>query len=418
MQRGSWLLAAMLTVACSGKATQEHQQATGGAAGRPSGSGGGGVAGAMTPLSGGRIGTGGLDTGGGWTGGTGAGGLTGGSGTGGLPGASGWGPGGGARVGGTGGGAATGGHSGGRGEATGGTTNTGGHLLGGTAGSSGIATGDGVAGGGSQHGEGGRSGSGGTGGAGGTGTGGTPHTSSCGNPVTWTLEGTDQPSINIPTADDRYRFQSNGTNLGAGSHEISLLGSCGFSVDSQTCNQSGSVPCSFPSIYVGTDADGARTSGFSPLQISSLTSVPTCLDWNPGSTGADDEYNVSYDIWFADDPNATSAQMRLQIWLRDPPEHQPASEFPIQDGVLAGNMVWTVWFAPDAMDGNVISYVVPGRELAAGRPFEFDAKDFIDEAVERGILSSDLYLIAVMAGFRIWGGAAGARMDSFRAQVQ
>jgi hypothetical protein len=186
-------------------------------------------------------------------------------------------------------------------------------------------------------------------------------------------------------------------------------------MDSQTCNSSSYSPCSFPSIYIGTDADGTKTT-YSPRPISGITSIPTCLGWNAGGTPASDEYNVSYDVWFNSNAGANYAETFLMVWFRSPPTFPPAGD-PMQDGVVIGDQTWTVWYGPNANGQNVVSYESPNAR-ANGQAYDFDLKDFIDDAVDRGYLNSSLNLIAVMGGMEIWGGASGASITDFRAQVQ
>ncbi len=96
----------------------------------------------------------------------------------------------------------------------------------------------------------------------------------CGTNVTWQSGSTNQQFANISTSDNRYQFQNNGWGwVNGGSHSVSLLGTNGFHMDSQTCSRTDDSPCSFPSIYIGTDADGTRTSGGGlPKLLSSITS--------------------------------------------------------------------------------------------------------------------------------------------------
>ncbi len=240
---------------------------------------------------------------------------------------------------------------------------------------------------------------------------------SCGNNVSWDgPTSTSDQYINVPTAGNAYQFQSNGWGWQGGGHSISLLGSCGFKMDSQTCSRSDYSPCSFPSIYVGTDADGTRTSGFAAQPISAIGAIPTCLGWSSGGTPASDEYNVSYDVWFNSNAGANYAETFLMVWFRSPPNFPPAGS-PMQDGVVIGDQTWTVWYGPNADGQNVVSYEAPNAR-ANGQAYDFNLKDFIDDAVERGYLNQSLNLIAVMGGMEIWNGAQGASITDFRAEVQ
>jgi hypothetical protein len=241
---------------------------------------------------------------------------------------------------------------------------------------------------------------------------------SCGN--TSGLSGTISDQYGTST-NGTYAFQANGWGwggAGGGSHSFTLKSGVGFAMTSQTCNSGNSSPCSFPSVYIGTPAgSNPRTSGNGlPAQISSITSIPTCLGWSSGGTPASDEYNVSYDVWFNSNAGANYAEKFLMVWFRDPPSFQPGGMTPVATSVI-GDQSWSIWFGPNADGQDVVSFVAPNKR-ADGQAYSFDLKDFIDEAVARGYLSETLHLTAVMAGMEVWGGGQGASIDGFRAVVE
>ena len=241
----------------------------------------------------------------------------------------------------------------------------------------------------------------------------------CGENVSWSAGSTNQQFGQLQTADNKYQFQSNGWNWVNGSHSVTMLSSNGFTMTSQTCNSSDSAPCSFPSIYIGTDADGTRTANSGlPKAVSAIASAPTCMGWANGGTPASHEYNVSYDVWFNENANANNASKFLMVWLRDPPSFQPGGMTPIATAVI-GSQTWQVWHGPNHANAPVTSYVAVGAGgLADGQAYSFNLKDFIDDAVERGYLVGNDNLIAVMGGMEIWGGGQGASISSFKAAVQ
>lgn len=235
------------------------------------------------------------------------------------------------------------------------------------------------------------------------------------NGTTWSQSGITDQFLNIESG--AYHFQSNLWNLVNGGTSLNLIAGGGYKIASQSCKTTTDAPCSFSSVYIGTSADGKRTSGFTPKQISGITSIPTCLGWSSGGTPASDEYNVSYDVWLNSNSGATEAEKFLMVWFRDPPSFQPGGMFPIQDGVVIGDQTWQVWKGPQHQNRDVISYVAPNAR-ADGKAYSFNLKDFIDDAVERGVLSPNQYLIAVMGGMEVWGGAQGASLTGFTAEVK
>ncbi len=236
------------------------------------------------------------------------------------------------------------------------------------------------------------------------------------NGTSWNQSGISETYAKIDGG--AYRFQSNLWNLVNGGSSLSLIPGGGFKFDQQSCNTTGDTPCSFPSVYIGTNAGGdARSGGYVAKQISAINSIPTCLGWSSGGTPASDEYNVSYDVWFHSDPNAVEAEKFLMVWFRDPPSFQPGGMFPVADGVVIGDQTWQVWDGLQHQERNVVSYVAPNG-LADGMAYSFDLKDFIDDAVERDVLNPNHYLVAVMGGMEVWGGGQGASLTGFTAEVQ
>jgi len=244
---------------------------------------------------------------------------------------------------------------------------------------------------------------------------------SCNTNVTWSAGSVGDQYGQASTGDGKYQFQNNGWGwTGGGNHSVSLQNSNGFTLTSQTCNRTDDSPCSFPSIYIGTDADGSRTSGSGlPKLVSAITSAPTCMGWSAGGTPASHEFNVSYDVWFNTNAQATNASKFLMVWYRDPPSFQPGGAAPIATAVI-GNQTWQVWHGPNHAQQDITSYVTMNAGgLAEGQTYSFDLKNFIDDAVERGYITpaSD-NLIAIMGGMEIWGGGQGASINGFSANVQ
>jgi hypothetical protein len=63
----------------------------------------------------------------------------------------------------------------------------------------------------------------------------------------------------------------------------------------------------------------------------------------------------------------------------------------------------------------VISYVVPNGAIP---DYSFDLNLFIRDAVQRGLLNQTMYLTDVFAGFEIWSGGSGLRVNEFTINVQ
>lgn len=238
---------------------------------------------------------------------------------------------------------------------------------------------------------------------------------SCGNTVSWST-GTLSGTQDAQSSGNTYRAQANFWNPVNGTFSMSLLPGAGFKMDTQSCNTTTSSPCSFPSIYIGVDGSGDRSTGPLPKVASTITSIPTCMGWSSGGTPKTDEYNVSFDVWFNSNGQATEAEEFLMIWYRDPQSFQPAGMFPAANGVVVGGQTWTLWHGPNHQGRKTTSFVAPNG-IADGMAYQFDLMDFINEAAERGYITKSKNLIAIMGGLEIWGGGQGASITGFKTEV-
>jgi hypothetical protein len=216
-----------------------------------------------------------------------------------------------------------------------------------------------------------------------------------------------------------------GVNSGDGTQQIRFTANS-FEVLRQVAGPGGdSSPASFPSIYIGangaqTGVNGATTTGDNalPIQVSAITALPTRFRHN--ASGGDN--NATYDVWFAPSPPQgeynTALAAFLMVWT-----YKPGTRVAIgtsRGQVNVGDRTWELFVGPrggGGPDNNlpVISYVNTG---AAVPDYAFDLKEFIDDAVARNVgLTTGMYLTDVFAGFEIWSGGTGLRVDEFSAEV-
>jgi len=216
-----------------------------------------------------------------------------------------------------------------------------------------------------------------------------------------------------------------GVNSGDGSQQIRFTGNS-FEVLRQTAGPGGdSSPASFPSVYIGSNGatsgvNGASTAGENPLplQVNAITGLPTRFRHN--SSGGDN--NATYDVWFAPSPPQgqydTALAAFLMVWTYKPGTRVAIGTSRGQANV--GGRTWELFVGPrggGGPDSNlpVISYVNTG---AAVLDYEFDLKAFIDDAVARNVgLTTNMFLTDVFAGFEIWSGGVGLRLDEFSIDV-
>jgi glycosyl hydrolase family 12 len=248
--------------------------------------------------------------------------------------------------------------------------------------------------------------------------------------LTGTLSGEAARVKVLGTDGKSYIINNNawGTNSGDGTQRIRYSGNS-FEVLQQSAGAGvGNSPASFPSIYIGnngatTGVNGATTTGEDnmPKQISAIQSIQTRFSHN-ASNG---DYNATYDVWFA--PNGTppagygTAQAAfLMVWT-----YKPGGQVAIGQRTataMVANRQWGLFVGPrggGGPDNNlpVISYVNEGPAIP---DFSFDLKAFIDDALGRSIggFNNTLFLTDIFAGFEIWSGGAGLRVNEFSATVQ
>jgi hypothetical protein len=214
--------------------------------------------------------------------------------------------------------------------------------------------------------------------------------------------------------------------------ELSFEGNS-FTVTKSTGNSpDGQKPASFPSIYVGRNGDtanGTLTTAATdnlPKQISQIQSAQTTFKWSGGSGG---DYNVSYDVWFSNDNPPNGGQEYgdavsgfIMLWLYDPSSRQPVGS-DTGDDVTLCNISWSVWAgqrgASEGLpaDRPVISYVANSTQQS----INCNLKDFMLDAVNGHggyKLQSNWYLTDVFAGFEMWTGTTGLKVDYFTIDVK
>jgi hypothetical protein len=289
-------------------------------------------------------------------------------------------------------GGGTGGTTGGTGGTTGGTAGKGGTATGGTA-TGGTATG-GTATGGTA-----------TGGTGGTVTA-PPPASGNFSPV---CDDFAQPNLNMG-----YFANNNVWNPQAGTQCISMSGTV-LTVTSATHNLNPNsppyAPASYPSIVRGCHY-GHCTDTF-PRQVSAITRLPSTFTISPAAG----TWDAAYDIWLDPTPrtNGANTGLEIMIWLSF-----SGTPFPIGSRTatvsLAG-ATWEVWLSNGNENGSsrTISY---RRTPTATAITNFDAMAFVNDAIARGVAQRSWYVTSVQAGFEIWNGGVGLKINQFAVGAQ
>jgi hypothetical protein len=286
-----------------------------------------------------------------------------------------------------------------------------------------------VANGGGSSGSGG-SGSGGSanagnGGSTNTGKGGSTTTGSGGSATGGTSGGVTAPapaSGSFASVCDRYAqpnlngyFANNNVwNSQAGTQCISMSGTV-LTVDKATHNLNPNsppyAPASYPSLVKGCHYNHC-TDTF-PRQISAMTRMPSTF----AITTAAGTWDAAYDIWL--DPTArrdgANTGLEIMIWLNYGGTPQPIGSR-VGNVSLAGAS-WEVWLSNGNENGSskTLSY---RRTPSATAINNFDAMVFVNDAITRGVAQRSWYVTSVQAGFEIWNGGSGLKINQFAVGAQ
>jgi hypothetical protein len=167
------------------------------------------------------------------------------------------------------------------------------------------------------------------------------------------------------------------------------------------------APKSYPSIFKGCHWGNCTNNSGMPIQVSNIGSATS--SWNVTLAGG--TWNAAYDIWFNTTPSTSGAPdgLELMIWIASQGSIQPIGS---QVGTVnIGGATWQVWV------GNAGWRVISFRRTSNATSVSLDIRPFINEAIARGQLQSNWYLIAAEAGFEPWSGGAGLRTNSFSFNV-
>jgi len=182
------------------------------------------------------------------------------------------------------------------------------------------------------------------------------------------------------------------------------------------------APVGYPSLFIGsTGGDGQATGGSNlPKQVGSLTDIPTAFRWSGSGT----EFNVAYDVWFSPSGGDQGPGNRsfLMVWF-----HKSANVFAEGEGEQHSGGLATIngksfnTYVSQQFEGRpIISYVATNTISE----WSFDLNDFIEDAKSRSstaqgpVISNNLSLTNIFAGFEVWSGANNLKADKFCIQVK
>jgi cellulose 1,4-beta-cellobiosidase len=171
------------------------------------------------------------------------------------------------------------------------------------------------------------------------------------------------------------------------------------------------APASYPSVYTGCHW-GHCTSGSEvplPIQVSNIVSANTSWSTIQPDTGV---YKATYDIWFNKSAAIPSGQpdgAELMICLRYQGSIKPKGD-EIASAVPIAGETWDVWVD----SSNIITYV---KTTGTTSVSNLNLLSFFSDAVFRGVIHPDWYLMSIEAGFEIWQGGTGLQSSSYSVMV-
>jgi hypothetical protein len=219
---------------------------------------------------------------------------------------------------------------------------------------------------------------------------------------------TNQPQPAGPS----YAVQRNEWSSGA-AECVATDGGPDFSVTSSAIsNATDGAPGAYSFIYSGCFL-GSCTPGvlaLDPPQLKDLTRGS--LTTGVSASTASGIYNTAYDIWTATQPDTSQpvTGTEVMIWLNRQGPIQPAGYLDLS-GVTIDGTTYDVWLYPHPNHiGNTVTFLATsGMTSMSG----VDVYDYLQYVLNQGWASPDYYLTSVDAGFEIWQGGAGLRVNNF-----
>ncbi|MGW0506661.1 GH12 family glycosyl hydrolase domain-containing protein [Micromonospora sp. NPDC003241] len=252
-------------------------------------------------------------------------------------------------------------------------------------------------------------------------TGSTGPTNPTPTPTTSTPPGDYPPTGRLCNSSDlidigKYWIPNNqwGGSSGSGSQCIWSNGGSGSQIRWGTSytwgGQAGTVK-SYAAAILGWHWGWRRPNTGLPVQVSANRSVNTSWQFSVTSNGTSN-MNVAYDMWFHPMANPGSADQptdELMIWLYRSNASPAGSR---QGTVTIGGTTWEVWRGYVGT-WNVYSYVRTSNTTNA----TLNIRDFANDVVSRGWMSSSKYLTSVQAGPEIFTGSGEVVTNSYSVTV-
>jgi hypothetical protein len=207
----------------------------------------------------------------------------------------------------------------------------------------------------------------------------------------------------IPIDNNTYIYQQNEWNSNL-PQCATVIGES-FTLTTADYDQPNGAPATYPSIFRGCHWGNCTANSPFPIQESKLSTASTTVD----TTEVPGNYDVAYDIWFNQTPTTDGQPdgTEVMIWIDHSGFPQPAGS---QTGVATiDGVTWEVWTGTDP-SWNIVSYL---QETPTSSVKNLNLLPFFDDAVSRGSLQTNWYLIDVEMGFEVWTGGKGLGISNF-----
>src|SRR2546430_6508991 len=217
---------------------------------------------------------------------------------------------------------------------------------------------------------------------------------------------TCQQTGTIDTPDGQYTVQNNEWNSSAPQCVTYSSGTAWSVTTANFSLPTNGAPADYLSIFKGCHWGDCTSGSGLPIQVSNLGSATSSWSTTQVGSGA---YDVAYDIWFNSTPTTPGQPdgTEIMIWLNSRGGVQP---FGSRTGTsTAAGHNWDVWTGQQT-SWKIISFVSNPGVTSVNN---LDVKALINDAVSRGSLNRNHWLLDAEAGFEIWQGGQGLGTNSF-----
>ncbi|MGD0554070.1 MAG: hypothetical protein ABSA93_03725 [Streptosporangiaceae bacterium] len=174
-------------------------------------------------------------------------------------------------------------------------------------------------------------------------------------------------------------------------------------------------PGGYPSMSHGCFYGACTRRSGLPRLVSDLNDGTVTSDWTT-TQPAGGRYDVAYDIWFNTTAWTSGAPdgAEMMIWLADDGSVRPLGT---PQGITSiGGRSYQVWFGYGS--GNSAPTVSYQATSPVSQVAGLDIAAFAQDALQRGYLQPNWYLIDVQAGFELWQGGQGLATNAFSVDVR